>query len=173
MLAEPRAIGVLRGVSCERSRTGTSTRRWHMPDPLRVATIHGWFNVAGGVWPLVHLRSFEAVLGPKVDRWLVYTVAGLMVSIGSAQLCTTADAASIKQARRAGVGCALTLGAVDLVYAPRRRISRMYLVDAVVEAAWIAAWAATVKARGPRTDGWLQRESRIGSSVLTLNSPRA
>jgi hypothetical protein len=117
-----------------------------MVDALRVARFHGLFNVAGGVWPLVHLRSFEAVLGPKVDRWLVYTVAGLMVSVGSAQLCATADAASIRQARRAGVGCAVTLGAVDLVYAPRRRISRMYLVDALLEAAWIAAWAATARA---------------------------
>jgi hypothetical protein len=25
------------------------------------------------------MRSFEAVSGPKVDRWLVETVAGLMV----------------------------------------------------------------------------------------------
>jgi hypothetical protein len=114
-----------------------------MADPVRVARVHGLFNVAGGVWPLVHLRSFEAVLGPKVDRWLVYTVAGLMMSIGSAQLCTAADPASIRQARRAGVGCALTLGAVDLAYAPRRRISRMYLVDAAAQAALIAAWAAT------------------------------
>jgi hypothetical protein len=126
----------------------------HMPDPLRLARIHGLFNVAGGVWPLVHLRSFEAVLGPKVDRWLVYTVAGLMVSIGAAQLCTTADAASIRQARRAGVGCAATLGAVDLAYAPRGRISRMYLLDAAAEAAWVAAWAATAGRTGPaRSNG--------------------
>jgi hypothetical protein len=114
-----------------------------MPDALTVARLHGLFNLAGGVWPLVHLRSFEAVLGPKVDRWLVYTVAGLMVSIGSAQLSCTAADQSIKQARRMGIGCAFTLAAVDLVYAPRRRISRMYLVDALAEGAWVIAWATT------------------------------
>lgn len=112
-----------------------------MPDALTVARLHGLFNVAGGLWPLAHLGSFEAVLGPKVDRWLVYTVAGLMASIGSAQLSSTADPPSLKQARRMGIGCAFTLAAVDLVYAPRRRISRMYLVDALAEAAWILAWA--------------------------------
>jgi hypothetical protein len=111
-----------------------------MPDALTVARLHGLFNIAGGLWPLVHLGSFEAVLGPKVDRWLVYTVAGLMASIGSAQLSSTADGPSLKQARRMGMGCALTLASVDLVYAPRRRISRMYLVDALAEATWIMAW---------------------------------
>jgi hypothetical protein len=115
-----------------------------MPNALAVARSHGLFNIVSGMWPLVHLRSFEAVLGPKVDRWLVYTVAGLLVSIGSAQLFSTSNVVSLKQSRRMGIGCAVTLGAVDVVYAPRRRISRRYLVDALAEAAWIVAWAATV-----------------------------
>jgi hypothetical protein len=115
-----------------------------MPNALAVARSHGLFNIVSGMWPLVHLRSFEAVLGPKVDRWLVYTVAGLLVSIGSAQLSSTRDVVSLKQARRMGIGCAVTLGAVDVIYAPRRQISRRYLVDALAEATWIVAWAATV-----------------------------
>jgi len=110
---------------------------------LPVARLHGAFNAAGGLWPLVHLRSFEAVLGPKVDRWLVYTVAGLMVCIGTAQLTSSAHPASVRQARRLGVGTALTLGGIDLVYVARRRISPMYLVDAAAEAAWLLAWART------------------------------
>jgi hypothetical protein len=35
----------------------------------------GAYFVATGVWPLVHIRWFEAVTGPKVDKWLVGTVA--------------------------------------------------------------------------------------------------
>jgi hypothetical protein len=106
-----------------------------------LARAHGAFNVAGGLWPLAHIRSFEAVLGPKVDRWLVYTVAGLLVCIGAAQLTTAEDRPSVRQARSLGIGTALTLGAVDAVYVPRRRISRMYLVDAAMEAGWVLAWA--------------------------------
>jgi hypothetical protein len=109
-----------------------------------VGRLHGVANIAGGLWPLIHLRSFEAVLGPKVDRWLVYSVAGLLVSIGAAQVASSDDDAGVRQARRLGVGTALTLGAVDLVYASRRRISRMYLVDAAMEAAWLLAWAGTL-----------------------------
>ncbi|OBH18338.1 hypothetical protein EHH44_00755 [Mycolicibacter terrae] len=110
----------------------------------RLARLHGAFNVVGGLWPLLHLRSFEAVLGPKVDRWLVYTVAGLMVAIGTAQLASATDAAGVRQARRLGVGTALTLGGVDAVYAPRGRISRVYLVDAVAEVGWLLAWVSTL-----------------------------
>jgi hypothetical protein len=113
---------------------------------LKVARLHGAFNVLGGVWPVVHIRSFEAVLGPKVDRWLVYTVAGLMMSIGASQLMSTTDPASLRQARRIGIGCAATLGGIDVFYAPPGRISRMYLIDALAEASWLIAWVTTVDA---------------------------
>jgi hypothetical protein len=112
--------------------------------PLTVARLQGAFNLVGGIWPLVHIRSFEAVLGPKVDRWLVYTVAGLMVAIGAAQLCTSTEPAGVRQARRIGIGCAVTLAGIDLVYVPRRRISPMYLIDALAEVGWIIAWSRTL-----------------------------
>ena len=40
--------------------------------------------------------QLRALLGPKVDRWLVYTAAGLLVCIGAAQLTSTADDAGEK-----------------------------------------------------------------------------
>ncbi|HEX2285534.1 MAG TPA: hypothetical protein VHI10_12060 [Mycobacterium sp.] len=110
---------------------------------LTVGRLHGTFNVAMGIWPLAHRKSFEAVFGPKVDRWLMYTVAGLMTCIGATQLTSTADPAAVRQARRIGMGCAATLAAIDLVYVPRGRISPMYLLDALAEAGWLAAWTTT------------------------------
>jgi len=97
-------------------------------------------NVVGGVWPLLHTASFEAVFGPKTDRWLVKTVAGLLTVNGLAQLATTPTADGMRQARRLGVGTAALLAAIDLVYVPAGRISKMYLLDAAVEVAWIMAW---------------------------------
>lgn len=126
-----------------RPRAGYAGRVRAASGAMRVARLQGAYNVVGGLWPLLHMRSFEAVLGPKVDRWLVNTVAGLMVTIGVAQLSCTTDPATIRQARRLGMGAALTLGGVDVAYAPRRRISRMYLLDAAGEAGWLLAWAAT------------------------------
>jgi hypothetical protein len=108
-----------------------------------VARLHGAFNVGFGLWPLVHMRSFEAALGPKVDRWLVYTVAGLTMSIGLGQLSAPPTDAGARQARRLGMAAATTFAAIDVVYVARRRISPVYLVDALMEAGWLAAWTAS------------------------------
>lgn len=117
-------------------------------DGQRLARLHGSANLLGGLWPLIHLRSFEAVFGPKVDRWLVKTVAGLLVVNGLTQLATRRDSRSIAQARLLGVGTAGVLAAIDFRYAPRGRISRMYLVDALVEIGWIVAWSRVGQAVG-------------------------
>ena len=93
-----------------------------------------------GIWPLVHMPSFEAVSGTKTDQWLVRTVAGLMVVNGLTQLLAARSREGLWLARVVGLGTAGTLGAVDLVYAPGGRISRVYLLDAAVEGVWITAW---------------------------------
>jgi hypothetical protein len=41
-----------------------------MTRPTLMAKTHGVFNMAGGLWSLLHVRSFEGVFGPKTDRWL-------------------------------------------------------------------------------------------------------
>jgi hypothetical protein len=109
-------------------------------DGVVLARTHGAANVVFGLWPLLHLRSFENVFGPKVDRWLVRTVSGLLVVNGFTQLTTSSTRSSVGSARRLGVGTAAVLAAVDLVYVPAGRISKMYLVDAAVELGWILAW---------------------------------
>jgi hypothetical protein len=107
-------------------------------DGVGLARAHGVANLAGGLWPLLHIRSFESVFGPKTDRWLVKTVAGLLIVNGITQLTTSAG--SIRQARRLGVGTAAVLAAVDIIYVSAGRISKMYLVDGAVEIAWIMSW---------------------------------
>jgi len=58
----------------------------------------------------------------------------------SAQLAGPPTALAL--AHRLGIGTAVTLGLVDLVYGATGRISRVYLLDALVEAGWIAAWSS-------------------------------
>jgi hypothetical protein len=50
--------------------------------------------------------------------------------------------------RTLAVGSAVGLGAVDVVYAAKGRISPIYLLDALLEAALLAAWFRA--ARSPR-----------------------
>jgi hypothetical protein len=115
-----------------------------------LARVQGASNVAGGLWPLVNMRSFERIFGPKVDVWLVRTVAGLLTANGWSQLATAPTPDSVRVARRLGMGTAATLLAVDLVYVSRGRIARTYLLDAIVEAGWLAGW---VIAGSPRWQG--------------------
>jgi hypothetical protein len=113
-----------------------------MLGPVQMARLHGVANIAGGLWPLLHLGSFERVFGPKLDRWLVYTVAGLLTSIGYAQW-QAATSEHWRHARRLGIGTAGTLLAIDLIYVPRGRIRWTYLLDAAEEITLIAAWVMT------------------------------
>jgi hypothetical protein len=115
-------------------------------DPRRLAVAHGLFNLAGGLWPLLSMRSFEAVFGPKTDRWLEQTVSGLLVVNGLAQVAAARDPHGVAHARRVGAGTAATLAAIDLVHVPRGRLRWTYLLDAAMELGWIMAWA---RARTP------------------------
>jgi hypothetical protein len=120
------------------------------PSGAALARAHGLLNLAGGAWPLISLPSFEAVFGPKTDRWLVRTVSGLLVVNGLTQLAAATSPAGVPYARRLGLGTAGVLAAVDLGYATRGRISRMYLLDAAVELAWVVAWTMTRPSPGAR-----------------------
>jgi hypothetical protein len=111
-------------------------------DRRRIAQAQGVFNIVGGLWPLLSIRSFEAVYGPKVDKWLEYTVGGLLVTIGVAQ-ASSRTPSDREVARRLGIGTAATLLAIDLIFVPRGRIRATYLQDAVCELAWLGAWATS------------------------------
>ncbi|UZX04359.1 hypothetical protein F8G81_18385 [Arthrobacter sp. CDRTa11] len=108
--------------------------------PAPPALTQGSFNLITGLWPLVHMRSFEAVSGPKTDKWLVRTVSGLLVTVGIVQLGSSNSPDGVRQARRLGIGTAATLAAIDLIYGGTGRISKIYLLDAAVELMWIRRW---------------------------------
>jgi hypothetical protein len=114
----------------------------------RLATAQGLYNLLTGLWPLVHYRSFEAVTGPKADDWLVRCVGGLGAAAGYAQLRAGTTPAGRAAARRIGAGTAATFAAVDLVYGGSGRISRIYLLESLVELGWLAGWARRRKPAG-------------------------
>jgi len=65
-------------------RYGTARKESHIMPPLdsavRLARLQAIFSITTGNWPIVSIRSFEAITGPKVDRWLAKTVASLVAS---------------------------------------------------------------------------------------------
>ncbi len=116
-----------------------------------VAIGQGAFYVATGIWPILSLRTFEAVTGPKADGWLVKTAGVLITAIGAGLTTAGLRGRVTPELKLVAVGAAAGLTAIDVVYVARRRIARVYLLDAVAEVGLIAAWvAAGLLGRGRR-----------------------
>ena len=107
-----------------------------------VAAAQAAYFVGTGVWPLVSRRSFELVTGPKTDFWLAQTVGVVVTAIGASLGQAAARRRIAPELRTVAVASALGLGLVDVYFVARGRIARTYLIDAVAEAALVAAWLA-------------------------------
>jgi hypothetical protein len=109
---------------------------------MLVAKLQSLFWIITGLWPLLNMRSFEAVTGPKTDTWLVKTISGLIVVVGI-QILLSSDDESIAFL---AIGGAVTLGAADIYYSLiRHKISKIYLCDAIVEGGFVIGWVLTLK----------------------------
>ncbi|HET9529931.1 MAG TPA: hypothetical protein VFQ92_06240 [Blastocatellia bacterium] len=107
----------------------------------------GGYFLATGIWPLVDIRSFQAVTGPKTDQWLVKTVGVLVGVIGGVLIAAGARRRVTAEVSALAVGSAAGLTAIDVVYVAKRRISPIYLLDAVAEIALIGGWIFASKRR--------------------------
>ncbi len=111
-----------------------------MPSLTRILRAQALFLGAGGVWPLLNMQTFEAVTGPKADTWLVRTVGILLAVIASVLAAESVHPRSTTVGLAAGTS--LGLAAVDVREVARGRISRVYLLDALAQVAFIAALLA-------------------------------
>jgi hypothetical protein len=107
------------------------------------------YYLATGVAPFVSRRAFEAVTGPKREWWLVQTVGALVTVVGGALAAAEARDRVTPALRAIAVGSAASLGAIDVYYVARRRISPAYLLDAAVQAALIIGSARPATRRAP------------------------
>jgi hypothetical protein len=104
----------------------------------RLRGLYAPYLVATGVWSLVHRRSFERVTGPKEDYWLVQTVGALAIAIGASL--------SLAARRRTHGPETIVLGAASCTAFGLASVrasqteSRVYLGDALLEIAFLAAW---------------------------------
>jgi hypothetical protein len=110
-------------------------------EAVRLARLQAIFYIVTGIWPFLSMRSFEAVTGPKVDRWLVKTVGALVTVIGCALALASRRRQLAPEVVLVAAGSAAALATIDTVYVAKRRISPVYLLDAVAEIALVAGWA--------------------------------
>ena len=106
------------------------------------------YYILTGVWPLLHMGSFEAITGPKVDDWLVKMVGLLAATIGITLAMAVRAGRWSAEVRTLAILSALSFAAIDVRYALSGRISPIYLADAAVELLLVAfLLGATVSAR--------------------------
>ena len=140
--------------------------------PEAMALAQGAFYTASGVWPIVDLESFETVTGPKPEGWLVKTVGGLLGVTGAALTLAGLRKRVTPEMALVAAGSAAVLATIDVVYVSRRRISPVYLLDAVAEGALIAGWASAageIAAEGMRPE---ERTRARGQGGLRLTPER-
>jgi hypothetical protein len=111
-----------------------------------VAWTYAIYFVITGIWPIVSVRSFMALTGPKTDIWLVRTVGLLVTAIGLTVACAAAQHSFTSPIVILAISSSLALFCIDNIYVFKGVIARIYLLDAVAQAilivAWLVAWFA-------------------------------
>ena len=99
-----------------------------------VLIAQGVYYLLTGIWPLVSIRTFEAVTGPKTDDWLVQTVGVLAAVIGATLILGSRRQPPNRETLTLAVLSILGFAAVDAVFVATGTISPIYLVDAGLQA---------------------------------------
>ena len=105
-----------------------------------LSAIQGSYYIITGLWPILHMRSFLAVTGPKVDLWLVETVGILVLIIGIGLLTAARRNQITFPLSIIASGSAFGLICIDVIYVWKGVISPVYLLDAVLEVILLMAW---------------------------------
>ena len=99
-----------------------------------ILRFQGWLYLITGIWPVVHVRSFEWVTGKKYDHFLLHTVGLLLFVIGAVLLEALRRDHVTRELLWLAAGSAAALCAIDIVYFLNGRLPPVYLLDAVIEA---------------------------------------
>lgn len=111
------------------------------PPAARVAVAHGAYLMAFGLMPILAMRTFRKITGPKPEGWLAKGVGACMANIGAALAAAGARGKVAREVRILGISTALSFAAMDIWYAGiRRRISPVHLLNGAAQLGFAAAW---------------------------------
>jgi hypothetical protein len=92
------------------------------------------------LWPLIHIRSFMLVTGPKTDIWLVKTVSALLIPASLTLLSYIYLRHERWPALVLGAGLCIAFIAIDFYYALSDVISDVYLIDGILQIILLFCW---------------------------------
>jgi hypothetical protein len=115
----------------------------------RLLWLQGGYFFCTGIWPLLSIRTFQAVTGPKTDHlptgregdhWLVMTVGSLISGIGVTLLHAAWHRTGDNSPVVLALISAVALMSIDVIYVSRGVIAPIYLADAAAEGILIGLW---------------------------------
>ncbi|TLD39822.1 MAG: hypothetical protein JETT_3916 [Candidatus Jettenia ecosi] len=107
---------------------------------MYLSLVQGVYYLITGIWPLISMRAFQMVTGPKTDHWLVNTVGVLILVIGIVLICTGVRQNITYEILMLALGSAVGLTAIDSIYVIKKRIAPIYLLDALVQIPITGSW---------------------------------
>ncbi len=107
----------------------------------KVAFVQGIYFLVTGIWPILSMKTFLLITGPKMDLWLVKTVGLILAVIGAVLLYAQITGMVNPPVILLAMGSALGLALVEIIYTSKRVISPIYLADAFVEFILIVWWS--------------------------------
>ena len=100
----------------------------------------GVYYLLTAIFPIVSMRAFEAVLGPKESHWLVKT-HGLMVgAIGAVLIWAGLRKSASPEIPALGMAASLGLAVPESYYLASRRIPPAYLLDILPQIVFAGLW---------------------------------
>lgn len=123
---------------------------WRLPGLVRPG--QALYYLLGGLWPFVHFRSFQAVAGPKPDRFQTEVTAALFAATGAALLAARdPEPGAATAARLLAAGAACGVAVVD--WRHRKVIRPLFRAEAALEVAFaVAAVVRSGSRRGATND---------------------
>jgi hypothetical protein len=91
------------------------------------------YYVATGLWAVISPSSFQKVTGPKTDIWLLKAFSLLIAVVGGIVGILSRRSESLGEARFLAISSAATFAGIDVYYSTKGTISKVYLLDAVVQ----------------------------------------
>lgn len=105
-----------------------------------LALIQGLYFFITGIWPVIHIKSFILVTGPKTDIWLVKMVGLLTVSISLALLIIAKRSHMTTESLVMILAAGISYLSIDLYYFLNGVISYVYLADAALQIIFLILW---------------------------------
>jgi hypothetical protein len=102
--------------------------------------IQSIYYILTGLWPIIHIKSFMSITGPKMEQWLVKTVGWLILVIAITLFSAFYMLQFTLSVMVLGMASTIIFIGIDVYYYQKGIISKIYLMDAGIESLLLLGW---------------------------------